>query len=360
MEDFNYVPLFRQGINEITDGIEIRLPDFCSRNCLHNEKCKEYYKELIDKSDGNYQCPYGFASKVFSDEDGNKYIFTAMRIIGVYSSKLADPKLRNLSREKNYRKITEKETDHYSKIFLEYQKKTRAYDELHTFIQEIFHDIRRFNGELKGKSTQLYNKANSGGRNGQFLEYAKSIQALCAFTTLRLNAFDFMYNEVPLAATERASYNMYQMFDKAKHCLSAKAEERGIKIKINPNGQCGDIKAFDCIELLPYIFLDNGIKYSNKGSTIYVDVQDSMENCKVEVVSQSLPLERGEQDKIFQRGYRGVQAQKMTSEGMGIGLYTAKKICDIHNAAICVEENEDEVKHIHQFIIKVKIDRVVC
>lgn len=32
MKEFNCVPLFHQGINELTDGIEINAPDFCLKN----------------------------------------------------------------------------------------------------------------------------------------------------------------------------------------------------------------------------------------------------------------------------------------------------------------------------------------
>ena len=69
MKEFNCVPLFHQGINELTDGIEINAPDFCLKNCTCNEKCRQHYATLLFKSDGNYQCPFGFASTVFSDSE---------------------------------------------------------------------------------------------------------------------------------------------------------------------------------------------------------------------------------------------------------------------------------------------------
>lgn len=352
MGDFNYVPLFHQGMNEITDGLEIHLPEYCARNCSGNYKCQEYYQELLSKPDGNYRCPFGFASKIFTNDDEKRYIFTAMRLVGTYSPKLADPKVHS-----GNRKISEREVESYVKLFLEFQEKTEAYDKLSGFVEDIFHDIRRFNGQLKGKSTKLYNKANQAKKNAQFVELAQSIQAICAFMTLRLNAFDFMYSEVPLAATEKISYNMYKIFDKVRHCLSERAIDRRIKIDITCNGVCGDIKAYDCIELLPYILLDNGIKYSDKGSTIEVNIQDSIQRCRFYVSSQSPALKNGEKEKIFQRGYRGENAKKMTSEGLGIGLYTAKKICDIHNAKINVYEEYNSLKNVNNFVVDVQFDK---
>ena len=52
MEEFNIVPIYRNGMDEISDGIDIPIPDFCRIHCKENEKCKRYYRELERSNNG--------------------------------------------------------------------------------------------------------------------------------------------------------------------------------------------------------------------------------------------------------------------------------------------------------------------
>ena len=86
-------------------------------------------------------------------------------------------------------------------------------------------------------------KAQQHNRLGDILEVTKSIQQLAWFLTLRLNNHDFIYNE-----------------------------DR-------------DMKAYDCIELLPFILLDNAIKYSNNGENIHILIEKTRDCQHVNIKS---------------------------------------------------------------------------
>lgn len=342
MKEFNYVPIYRVGINEISQGIEIKACDFCCKNCATNQKCQAFYKKLITQEDGEYQCPFGFVVSCFSDEFKEKYIFTGLRLEGKYDSKLADPKIKQSTGDKvGFRKITEEELKRYQMYYLEYKESVEAYANLKNFIEDIFHDMRKFNGQIKNKSEILCRDSANNRKLRKFNDTVQNVRAICAFMTLRLNAYDFIYNEVPMDATEKTSYNIYKMFDKVRHCLEERARNKNITIDIISKGECGDIRAYDCIELLPYILLDNAIKYGDSKSKIVVSIDDNPDRCRFYVSSQSVEMEKGEYEKIFFRGFRGENAKKCTAEGLGIGLYTAKKICDLHNASITVNEKKE-------------------
>ena len=284
-----------------------------------------------------------------------------MRVKDIYNSKLADPKAKLSCSRENYvtnKKITIGELERYIEYYLEYKEQTEAYNNLKLFVEDIFHDLRKFNGQLKMKNSTMYRKANSGAKGaGQFLDLSRNMTAICSYMTLRLNAYDFTYNEELLKASGQSSYNIYKIFDKVKHCLEDKAKERKLKIEITCNGECGDIKAYDSIELLPYILLDNAVKYSETRSCIQVDIWDTPSETRFTVTSQSPQLQPGENDKIFKRGYRGENAKQMTEEGLGIGLYTAKRICEIHDGNISATEKYDFQKNVNNFIIDIQLNK---
>lgn len=156
-----------------------------------------------------------FASTVFSDSEKDRYIFTSMRLENVYSSKLADPKVKTISADqprKNYRRISERELQNFIDYYLEYKNMCRKLV-ICDFCENIFHDMRKFNAQLKTKSYYLYRKANSGAKGcGQFMELSKTIYAISSYMTLRMDAYDFMYNEALLATTEKSGHKIFIIF----------------------------------------------------------------------------------------------------------------------------------------------------
>lgn len=128
------------------------------------------------------------------------------------------------------------------------------YENYKRFIDDIFHDIRKFNQQIKFKNDKIYRKAQQHKRYGDILEATKGIQQLGWFLTLRLNNHDFIYNKELLSADVKSSYNIFRIIDKVKKCIKERADEKNIKIEMNASVACRDMQVYDCIELLPYIF----------------------------------------------------------------------------------------------------------
>jgi signal transduction histidine kinase len=113
--------------------------------------------------------------------------------------------------------------------------------------------------------------------------------------------------------------------------------------------------------MLPYLLLDNALKYAPKESDINIEFLESIEFINVEVSSIGPSLKQGEIDHIFEKGFRGHEAKQMVKQGAGRGLAIAKHICDLHKAEIRVENGLDEftlggVTH-SNFIVKMKFPR---
>ena len=113
---------------------------------------------------------------------------------------------------------------------------------------------------------------------------------------------------------------------------------------MNSRYVCKDMQAYDCIELLPYIFLDNAIKYSTNGETIHIDIKETREYQHVQIRSLGPVAYKQEVPKLFEQGFRSENATNLTQDGMGIGLYTAKRICDLNDIEIKLNSGTDIVK----------------
>lgn len=350
MNEFNMVPIYRQGINELSEGLDIYVPSFCAKNCYTSDKCIEYYKRIFDSAEGLYVCPFGFNTYILKQEEG-AVIFTCFRIKDKYDKKKVDPKLKDEAiANDHYRIITEDAFNKYLIAYKEFYKNTRKYDLYSNFVEDVLHDIRKYNGQMKLTVGNIYRSVEGkSNKYSKFISYSKTLQEIAWFFTLRLNNYDFTYNEKLMSANQKTSYNVYAVFDKVRRCIKERAEVNNINIKINSYNYTCNIMAYECIELLPYILLDNAIKYAPSYSEINIIFKSSGDSINIIVMSVGPQIGVNEINKIFKRGYRSANAEKLTKDGQGIGLHTAKKICDLHSANISLSSSDKIVLN-HQNI----------
>jgi len=84
-------------------------------------------------------------------------------------------------------------------------------------------------------------------------------------------------------------------------------------------------------------FLSNAMKYSNKGSRIFISSKKINNNVQVSVTDEGIGIKEKHQQKLFQRFYR-VESEKMKNiSGFGIGLYLSSEIIQRHKGKIWVE-----------------------
>lgn len=331
MKEFSIVPIYRQGMQELSEGIEIKIPKFCNNNCYKSSKCREYYKQIYELNEGVSTCPYGFNSYIFNN-NGEKIIFSCMRIRNYYERKRVDSKID----ESDSNRIIElQQIEQYAELYREFDESTKRFDEYYDFIENIFHDVRKYNAQLKAITDKIYHKAEGNSKKFEhFLNQAKSMRSTTWFISLRLNSYDFAYNEEIMSQTIKSSYNIRKIFDKIRHCMKKIIDEKNLRINIETNGSCMDIQAYDSIENLPFILVDNAIKYAPNNTEVNINIEDSVDALRFSVSSIGPVLLAGEDEKIFNRKYRSETAEKLTKDGSGIGLYTAKKICELHKAQI--------------------------
>lgn len=73
-----------------------------------------------------------------------------------------------------------------------------------------------------------------------------------------------------------------------------------------------------------YNVFDNAVKYSKSNSMIDITMKQTEMFYKIQIRDYGIGIKDGEENKIFQRFYRGEQARGQ--EGCGIGLYLSREI----------------------------------
>lgn len=87
--------------------------------------------------------------------------------------------------------------------------------------------------------------------------------------------------------------------------------------------------------------IENAVKYSNRDTEIKIDgAHDVDRDCvSVTITNYGIPLTKEDAVKIFDRGYRTVEAKNRYPAGTGFGLYIAKRIMEIHKGSITARTN---------------------
>jgi signal transduction histidine kinase len=161
------------------------------------------------------------------------------------------------------------------------------------------------------------------------------ISSRLAFTDLELNPAS-----VTLQLTLRAG--LYKKFQKAHHVLALKARLRRVPIRFTGNSYL-EIDALPSFELVPFVILDNAIKYSPADQEIRVKFDENLPGNRLVIdVSSTGPIvEPDELSAIFDRGVRGRNASKLSVGGDGLGLFLAKFLCDYHGIDVSASSGRE-------------------
>lgn len=93
----------------------------------------------------------------------------------------------------------------------------------------------------------------------------------------------------------------------------------------------------DAIGLALTNLLDNAIKYSKSNKKISIQLELRNDFITITVNDQGIGIPREEQEKIFEKFYRGSQARGLNVEGVGIGLALVKHVAESHGGSVSVE-----------------------
>ena len=198
-------------------------------------------------------------------------------------------------------------------------------------LNSTLHEVRRFSAQLSRFTERLSRESENIPNLNQ--------AALSAFYTAGMISSRLAYTDIEL--NPRAIENqtavrsgIYKKFDKAKRILSEQAKDRGVNINLVGESRV-EIEALPVFELLPFVLLENGVKYSPRNQSIDVIFEQVYMRHVVSVASIGPSVLKNEIPKLFEKGFRGSSTRMMPGEGLG--LFLAKRVCDYHSIDIRIE-----------------------
>lgn len=357
---------------ELKDGAFFPAPAFC-RHSYSSRICRDFYHSQCCTI-GQKKCPYGFGVDVIKVGE-QTVIFTCLDVEKISDKKMVKKRIR----EKDYIpripygtyvhsidamvSFVDANSDFYKKES-EFEQIKKRYEEKIVMLDDTFHELRKLNQQLKPASERLiYELDVFDGTNTQSIDYyTRQLHATSQLISIRLSTYDLSITNDFSFFDMRSPIAIYKKFDKVKRLLEEQARKK--KISINLHGEShSTCEANDIIELVPYLLLDNAIKYSMWGENINVIFEDINGFLNVTVKSFSQRPGEKELSHLRERGYRSKENTQGIA-GKGIGLYLADLICinsDVSMDISLGEKVTDDISgnHYSDFIVKLDFSKII-
>ncbi|EMY7638949.1 ATP-binding protein [Citrobacter freundii] len=328
--------------NKSHDGLLFSVPTICK--ATKNKICCRYYNEIADKK-GFHTCPKGLSS--YSTGNKEQPIYSSFKVAGYYNVPLTKrmtdflPTLPVIS-------VIHAVSKEYELKQALLQKKptttTNTEESDKELIDFSIHEVRKFNGEIKRISEEIM---GSRDMSPELLKAkVKSIFASSSLISVRLGVYDIEENPQLLEFQKTYSAGVYKKFQKASHCLENYAKDNKVKIVGFHGKSHHEIEIFPLFDFVPFVILENAIKYSLPNQDIEVHFDEiSKNNLEVSVISTGPHNTKEEISRIFDKKSRGSNAILADNTGGGYGLYFAKLVCDLHDIKIKVYSAPPSLKY---------------
>ena len=133
---------------------------------------------------------------------------------------------------------------------------------------------------------------------------------------------------------EMTSHNLSEIIESAVLTFESVFYEKKIKLKYKIENNINLICNEDLMMELMNILIDNAIKHSSVKGNIHINLYKTNKQIILEVINKGLPIQKEEEEKIFERFYKIDSSRNRNSNNYGLGFAIAKNIVTKHNGKI--------------------------
>ncbi len=323
-------------VDAMIPGQHYPTPKFCCKE-FGRGKCKEFYRSLPETT-GRVQCPHGFSVWPIAIGDAR---FAVTGLIG--APRLGGDQERLRAKENPQNRVDADAIPRWTEgisVFVSQGDEQRDEEFARRF--DALHEIRRLNQIVKTNMERACTKASLSGNPDEAPEDLVRAFRASSLMSAQMDALDLLAN--PGAAADLVAprrWVFYRIVDKMVRIYRVVADTRQVRLRLTGGSVAEALLDLRTIHVIPSVFIDNAVKYSQPGDLVEIrvfdDVRESRPVITVEVVSTGPAATAEEERALFVKPGRGTAARAV-AQGSGVGLTVAKIVADQHGGWITADQ----------------------
>jgi signal transduction histidine kinase len=205
------------------------------------------------------------------------------------------------------------------------------------FISNVSHELKSPLTSIRMMTEMLHhNRVQTEERKSAY--YSAMLEESEHLSHLIDNILDFSRMEDDRKKYNFTDLDLNELILKFLESIKERLAESGFDIRYNCTDQVPLIPADkDAILQVIYNLVDNAIKFSGKSRHIDISLISKDDELQLCVKDYGIGIPIKDQEKIFDRFYRGTEPQRLGIKGSGIGLTIVKRIVEAHGGTINIE-----------------------
>jgi hypothetical protein len=204
-------------------------------------------------------------------------------------------------------------------------------DYLTNIVRRSVHEVRNINKDIKIATEDILNDISCKDIHNDGIRIRTlNIKSLSEILTSQTDFLDYFVNPAIALFPDRGIQVHNKIF-KTRESLGTRAAAKGISIRLYGRSD-GQIAGRQVFEVIPFILIENAIKYSPDNQCIDIIFRETEEHIFVTFRNIGPSLDDSEIEHVFDMGRRGTNAEAAKISGYGIGLHVAKELVEQHHA----------------------------
>lgn len=143
---------------------------------------------------------------------------------------------------------------------------------------------------------------------------------------------------------ERTPTNIVEMIQSLVDSYKDEVKKRDIVLEVNkPKEDLPKVEVDpEKVRLAAQNLVENAIKYTLEGGTVTVTIRRVKDEVEISIKDTGIGIPEEQQDRVFSKFFRGVNALKEETEGSGLGLFITKNIIEAHGGNVWFESQVGE------------------
>ena len=213
-----------------------------------------------------------------------------------------------------------------------------AFESQRRFMADASHELRTPIAIIQGEADVALARDRSAGDYRESIEVTQ--RAARKLTRIVQNLFLLARGDAGRYPTSMTRFYVGDVVSDCVRGMQSVAQARGVALTSSAPEDLVIVADEELINRLVLNLVENAVKFTPDGGRVHVDVQAEHGACAIRVTDTGIGIPPADQERIFERFFRGDRARPQNAGGAGLGLPIARWIAEVHGGELQLERSD--------------------